>query len=136
MLPNCEGKNMKWLKILLIPLLILALSVGVVGCGEGVTPGDRISSAREAALETDLRLVKDAVDAYFIYSGNTPTVDGKLPAIGEYAPIDFYASFSQYGNTQSLYPDFLIKLPRHHDEEIWRIDSAMKVSVDIDPGDY
>ena len=121
----------------LIWLFIIVLVSGMIcgSCG-GATPQEQAASARKAALETDLRLVKDAVDAYFAFSGTAPTEDGRLPAAGKYAPIDFDASYTQYGNTMSLYPDFLIKLPRHHDEGIWRISSGMQVSVDIDPDEY
>ena len=123
--------------LFLISLSILVLVTGMIwgGCG-GATPEEQVGSAREAALETDLRLVKDAVDAYFAFSGTVPTEDGRLPPAGKYAPIDFNAGFSLDGNTMSLYPDFLIKLPRHHNEGIWRINSGMKVSVDIDPYEY
>ena len=118
-------------------LFILVLIGGMIGggCG-GATPEEQVGSARKAALETDLRLVKDAVDAYYAFSGKAPTEDGRLPPAREYAPIDFDASYAQGGNTMSLYPDFLIRLPRHHDEGIWRINSGLKVSVDIEPDDY
>lgn len=121
----------------LIWLFILVLVGGVIwgGCG-GATPQEQVASAAKAVLETDLRLVKDAVDAYFAFSGTAPTGDGRVPSAGKYAPIDFDASYAQGGNTMSLYPDFLIKLPRHHDEGIWRINSGMQVSVDIDPDEY
>lgn len=118
-------------------LFVIVLVSGMIlgGCG-GATPQEQAGSARKAALETDLRLVKDAVDAYFAFSGTVPTEDGRLPSAGGYAPIDFDASYAQGGNTMSLYPDFLIKLPRHHDEGIWRINSGMQVSVDIEPDKY
>ena len=121
----------------LTSFFMLLLIIGMIcgGCG-GATPQEQVGSAREAALETDLRLVKDAVTAYFAFSGTVPTKDGTLPSAGEYAPIDFDASFTHGGNTMALYPDFLIKLPRHHDEGIWRINSGMRVSVDISPNEY
>ena len=55
---------MRGLAFFLTSLFILVLVIGMIwgGCG-GTTPKERISSAREAALKTDLRLVKDAVDA-------------------------------------------------------------------------
>jgi hypothetical protein len=123
--------------LLLVWLFFLVLISGMIwgGCG-GATPQEQAGSARKAALETDLRLVKDAVDAYFAFSGTVPTEDSRLPPAGEYAPIDFDASYTQDGNTMSLYPDFLIVLPRHHDEGIWRISRGMQVSVDIDPDKY
>ena len=118
-------------------LFVLLLAGGMIwgGCG-GATPQEQTGSARAAALETDLRLVKDAVDAFFAFSGKVPTEDGRVPAAGDYAPIDFDASYDQGGIEMSLYPDFLIKLPRHHDEGIWRINSGMQVSVDIKPDEY
>jgi hypothetical protein len=118
-------------------LLIVLSPVLVIGCGGGKdrTPGS-ISKAREAALQTDIRLVQEAVDAYIAFSMMAPTEDGRLPAPGEHAPIDFYASYIDGGNTIILYPDFLLELPRHHDEGIWLIDSGLKVSVDIDTGEY
>ena len=123
---------MRKLSILLVTLLLLALLLPC-SCGKAA---QQISSARQLALETDLRLVKDAVDAYFAFSGMIPTEDSRLPSVGEYAPIDFNASFPQDGNIVALFPDFLIKLPRYHDEGIWRINSGMQVSVDIDPDEY
>ena len=128
---------MSRLALLMTWLFFFVFVSGMIwgGCG-GATPQEQAGSARSAALETDLRLVKDAVDAYFAFSGTVPTEDSRLPPAGEYAPIDFDASYSQGGNTMSLYPDFLIKLPRHHDEGIWRINHGMQVSVDIDPVEY
>lgn len=121
----------------LTSLSILVLVIGMIGggCG-GATPREQVSSAREAALETDLRLIKEAVDAYFAFTGMIPTEDGKLPSAGEYAPIDFDASSTLDGNTMTFYPDFIFKLPRHHDEGVWRIDSLMRVSADIAPDEY
>ena len=119
--------------IVLRPLMIIALVIGCIGCGTSPAP---VAPAHESALQTDLDLVKAALDAYVIQSGTVPTEDGKLPPTGEYATIDFYASFSQNGNTLSLYPDFIIKLPRHYDEGVWLIDSEMQVSVDLAPDAY
>jgi hypothetical protein len=127
------------LAVILIPLLVLSLGLGLVGCGGGdgeAGPAGPVVSARGAALQTDLSLVQGAVDAYVIQSFSVPTGDGKVPPAGEYAPIDFFASFTEDGETLSLYPDFIIQLPRHHDEGVWRIDSAMEVSVAVAPEDY
>ena len=127
------------LAVILIPLLVLLLGLGLVGCGGSYgepSPTGPLASARSSALQTDLSLVQSAVDAYVLQSLRMPTSDGKLPTAGEYAPIDFFTSFTQDGGSMSLYPDFIIELPRHHDEGVWRIDSAMRVSVAIAPGDY
>lgn len=71
-----------------------------------------------------MRALQNAVGDYMIQSNKAPTVDGKIPLSGEYALIDFYASFTQGLKTFTFYPDFLEKLPRHHDEGVWRIDSG------------
>ncbi len=94
------------------------------------------SEARETGLESDLRVVKNAVDAYILQSSKWPTADGGRPPPGESALIDFDASFPQAGETLSFYPHFISKLPRHHDEGVWRIDSAALVSVNMDPEEY
>ena len=94
------------------------------------------SEARETGLESDLRVVKNAVDAYILQSSKWPTADGGGPPPGKSALIDFDASFPQAGETLSFYPHFISKLPRHHDEGVWRIDSAALVSVDMDPEEY
>jgi len=87
-------------------------------------------------LKTDLHVVDTAVDTYMIDSLSAPTSDGQLPPSGEYALIDFNASFTREGKTLAFYPDYLEKLPRHHDEEVWRIDSAGRVSVAMEPEEY
>ena len=124
---------------ILIPLLALSLVLGLGGCGGGSaepSPAGPVASARSSTLQTDLTLVQSAVDAYLLESLGVPTGDGKLPSAGEHAPIDFFASFTRDGETVSLYPDFIIELPRHHDEGVWQIDSATRVSVAIPPADY
>ena len=118
-------------------LFILTLIIGMTACGSGKakTPGP-ITPAREVALQTDLRLVKEAVDAFFAFSGLVPTIDRKLPPAGRYSFIDFNASYKEGEKTILLYPDFLLELPEHHDEGVWLIDSLLNVSVDIEPSAY
>ena len=110
--------------IVAVVALILSNVLGVFG------------EARQTALETDLHRMKNAVDEYMIQSGEPPTADGVLPKAGEYAPIVFNASFTFQGRMLVFYPHFLGKLPRHYNEEVWRIDSAGKVSVAIEPEKY
>ena len=117
---------------LIIALLIVIILVAVVIL---VTQGF-FSKARESALDIDLKDIKTAVDAYAIQSGEWPTANSALPATGQYAMIDFYASFDKEGKTMSFYPHFINKLPRHSDEEVWRIDSAALVSIDMSRDDY
>jgi hypothetical protein len=127
---------MRKLGMILMPILILALIIVTFGCGGEAAVPAPLTSARASALETDLVTVKAAVDAYVIQSGRAPTSDGQLPVAGEYTPIDFFASFQQYGNTLSFYPDFIMELPRHYDEGVWRIDSEIRVSVAVAPVNY
>ena len=94
------------------------------------------SKAKESGLAVDLHSVKTAVDSYAIQSGKWPTANGSLPATGQYALIDFNASFDNGGKTMSFYPHFISKLPRHSDEGVWRIDSAALVSIDMDRDKY
>lgn len=95
-----------------------------------------LGQTQESTLDGDLHDVKTAVDTYAIQSGKWPTANGALPATGQYALLDFNASFDNGGKTMSFYPHFISKLPRHYDEGVWRIDSAGLVSVDIEPEDY
>lgn len=113
--------------MLLIVILVGLVILGVTGFFGG---------ARESAMEVEVRNVKSAVDAYMIQSLQAPTADGKLPASGEYALVDFYASFSREGESLSLYPHFISDLPKHHDEGVWLIDSAALVSVALNAEDY
>jgi len=115
-----------------IAMLIIAILVAVVI----LMVTGFFGEARKAGLDADLDAVKKAVDRYKIDSFSWPTANGQLPAQGEYALIDFDASFTQDGVTQSFYPDFITNLPKHHDEEVWRIDSAGRVSVDMEPEEY
>jgi inhibitor of cysteine peptidase len=88
------------------------------------------------ALDVDLHSVKTAVDAYVLQAGEWPTANGSLPPTGQYAMIDFNASFDKEGKIFSFYPHFISNLPRHWDEGVWRIDSAALVSVDIASDKY
>ena len=117
---------------LVIAMLIIIILVAVVIL---VTQGF-FSKARESALDVDLHSVKTAVDTYAIQSGKWPTANSSLPPTGQYAMIDFNASFDSDGKTMSFYPHFISRLPRHFDEGVWRIDSAAQVSVDIDRDKY
>ena len=117
---------------LAIAMLIIAVLVAVVI----LMVTGFFSEARETGLESDLRVVKNAVDAYILQSSKWPTADGGGPPPGESALIDFDASFIREGETFSFYPHFISKLPRHYDEGVWRIDSAALVSVDMDPEEY
>jgi len=117
---------------LVIAMLIIIILIAVVIL---VTRGF-FSKARESALDVDLHDIKTAVDTYAIQSGKWPTANGSLPATGQYALIDFYASFDNGGKTMSFYPHFISSLPKHYDEGVWRIDSASLVSVDIPRDKY
>ena len=117
---------------LMIALIMIIILVAVVIL---VTQGF-FSKAKESALDMDLHGVKTGVDTFAIQSGKWPTASGSLPAPGQYAPIDFNASFDRDGKTVSFYPHFIAQLPRHSDEEVWRIDSAGLVSVNINREDY
>ncbi len=117
---------------LAIAMLIIAILVSVVI----LLASGFFSKARETGLKTDLHVVDTAVDTYMIDSLSAPTSDGQLPPSGKYALIDFNASFTREGKTLAFYPDYLEKLPRHHDEEVWRIDSAGRVSVAMEPEEY
>jgi general secretion pathway protein G len=115
-----------------IAMLIIAILVAVVI----LMVTGFFSKARETGLQADLHSVQSALNTYMIDSGSPPTADGELPPPGEYAKIDFDASFTQAGKTFTFYPDYTDKLPKHHDEGVWRIDSRGSVSVDMAPEDY
>jgi len=118
---------------LMVALIIVIVLIAVVIL---VTRGF-FSKARESALDVDLHSVKTAVDAYVLQANEWPTADGSLPSQGQYALIDFNASFkSMDGKTMSFYPHFISSLPRHWDEKVWRIDSAALVSVDMASDKY
>jgi len=121
----------------LLELAIAMLIIGIIVAVVILIVTGFFSEAREVGLKADLHAMQNAVSDYMIRSnGDWPTVEGKIPLSGEYALIDFDASFTQGGKRFYFYPDFLDKLPRHHDEGVWRIDSSGKVSVSIDPDEY
>ena len=115
-----------------IAMLIIAILVAVVI----LMVTGFFSKARETGLQADLQSMQSALNTYMIDSGRPPTADGSLPPPGESAPIDFDASFTQGGKPLAFYPDYIDKLPKHHDEEVWRIDNRGTVSVDMDPDEY
>jgi len=117
---------------LMIAMLIFIILIAVVIL---VTQGF-FSKARESALDIDLHDIQTAVNTYAIQSGKWPTANSSLPPTGQYALIDFNASFDNGGKTMSFYPHFISKLPRHSDEGVWRIDSAALVSIDMAPDKY
>lgn len=113
--------------LLIVTILVAVVILMVTGF---------FGQARETGLETELRNVKTAVDAYATEALQWPTADGKLPFSGEYALIDFDASFNRGGQTLSFYPHFISELPKHAEEGVWLIDSASRVTVDMDPEEY
>jgi prepilin-type N-terminal cleavage/methylation domain-containing protein len=117
---------------LMIAALIIAILIAVVILFVTGFFGE----ARETGLESELRNMKTAVDAYIIQAFEWPTEDGNAPLPGEYALIDFEAGFMQDGQMMSFYPHFIDKLPPHWDEGVWRLDSAARVSLDMDPEEY
>ena len=120
----------------LLELAIAMLIIGILVAVVILLATGFFSEAREAGWKADLRAMQNAVSDYMIQSNKTPTADGKIPLSGEYALIDFDASFTLGLKTFTFYPDFIEKLPKHHDEGLWRIDSVGSVSVDIDPEEY
>ena len=123
--------------ILLTSLLLLALVAGAAGCRDGeLAPAEPVHSAGRLSMELDTANVQKGVDTYFGYALKYPTGDGKLPSSGKYALIDFYAGFTMGAESLTFYPDIISKLPQHHDEGVWRIDSRGTVSVDMAPDDY
>jgi prepilin-type N-terminal cleavage/methylation domain-containing protein len=117
-----------------VVLLVIVILVGIVI----MLVLGLFGHARETGLETDLRTVKSAVDAYILESQDNrmPTEDGGLPLLGEYALIDFDAPFVRNGQTLTFYPHILAELPRHWDEGVWRIDSGAHVSIDMPEEEY
>jgi hypothetical protein len=87
-------------------------------------------------MDLDVRDIKTAVDAYVLQSGEWPTANGSLPTSGQYAQIDFYASFDKEGKLMSFYPHFINRLPPHADDGVWLLDSAALVSVNISSDKY
>jgi len=117
---------------LMIALLIVIILMAVVILA---TQGF-FTKARGTTMAGDIHTVKNAVDAYMLQAFKAPTENGQLPQSGEYALLDFNASFTQEGKTYKFYPGFLGKLPRHWDEGVWRIDNAGLVSIDMPSDKY
>jgi type II secretory pathway pseudopilin PulG len=120
----------------LLELAIAMLIIGILVAVVILIATGFFSEARETGLKTDLHSMKNAVDAYMTQSFKAPTENGTLPLSGESSLIDFNASFTEGPKTFTFYPDFLDKLPRHHDEGVWYIDSRGSVWADIDPEEY
>lgn len=115
-----------------VALLIIVILVGVVILA--VT--GFFSGARETGMETDIRVVKTAVDSYITGCSCMPTENSVLPPVGEYAAIDFNANCGLCPQNETFYPHFLAKLPKHWDEGVWLIDSAGLVTVGMAPQEY
>ena len=124
-----SGFTLMELMVVLIVVIILAAIVILL-------MGGFFSSARESVLDTDIKSIKSAVDAYMIQSMKAPTADGTLPLSGELAPIDFDARFSESGQVKSFYPHFLAELPRHADEGVWKLDNVARVVFDMEREKY
>src|SRR4030042_4174261 len=127
---NERGFTLMELMVVLIVVIILAAIVILLMRGF-------FSSARESALDTDLKSMKTAVDAYITQAymsqePRVPTIDGKLPLSGELAPIDFDASFTEGGVVKSFYPHIPAELPRHWGEGVWKLDNAARVVFDME----
>jgi len=119
---------------LLSALLVITFFVAVVG---GIIYAF-YNTGRATSLEGDIREVQQAANDYFAASSEAgepswPTMDDTLPPGGEYASINFMASFKDnVGNTVRFYPEFLKELPRHWNlVGVWLIDSRAQVSVDM-----
>jgi len=119
------------MELLFVLFIFIVLTAVVIMQVTGV-----FSGGRTAAMETDVHTVDQAVGQYILGAGQPPTADGRFPAEGDYAVIDFNATFTAGSKTWTFCPDILKKLPRHHDEGVWRIDSRGTVSVDVDPKEY
>ena len=117
---------------LMIALIVVIVLIAVVI----LVTGGFFSKARESSLDVDLHSVKTAVDTFAIQSGKWPTANGGLPTAGQYAPLDFYASFDKDGKVMIFFPHFISALPRHWDEGVWLIDSAALVSVNLPRDKY
>jgi len=117
---------------LMIVLLVVSVLVAVVV----LAMSGFFTKTRGTAMSGDIHTVKNAVDAYLLQSYHAPTETGALPPAGEYALIDFDATFTEGVITYKFFPSFLAKLPRHWDEGVWRIDNSALVSVDMSPDNY
>ena len=119
-------------ELMIALLIVIVLMAVVILATQGF-----FTKARGTTMQGDIHTVKNAVDDYYLASsGSAPTANGSLPPTGQYATIDFYASFDDGGKTMSFYPNFLAKLPRHSGEGVWRIDNAGLVSIDMAPDKY
>lgn len=120
---------MELIGVLIIFMIVVVVVVLMVS---GV-----FGSSREASMDTDINTIDTAVGQYILKSqGKVPTSNGQLPSEGQYAIIDFNASFKADGKTYSFYPDCIKKLPKHYDEGVWRIDNKGVISVDMEPSEY
>jgi prepilin-type N-terminal cleavage/methylation domain-containing protein len=130
---NRSGRGFSFLELVIALLIILILTAVVILVIRGL-----FSSATRSAMETEVRNIQTAVDAYNIKSPNGvwPTTDGRLPPQGHYALIDFGATFELDNKTWSFYPHYITNLPRHWDEGVWRLDSAALVTIDMPPEEY
>ena len=124
-------RGFTFLELAIAMLIVIILVAVVVLLVTGF-----FGEARERGYDADQRIVQNAVNAFATESMKWPTENGKLPTLDEYAEIDFHASFNRNGQTVSFYPHFLSELPRHADEGVWLIDSASRVSVDMEPEEY
>ena len=120
------------LELAVAMLIIVILAMVVVLMVSGMFGGVRVT-----AMDTDLDVVKTAVDAYAVNSGGEwPTVSGKLPTNGHCDPIDFDASFTSNGKAYKFYPHYLAALPKHHEKGVWKLSSKGAVSIDMDASEY
>jgi len=127
---NKQG-GFTFMELMIVLIIFIVLVAVVILLVRGF-----FGKARESSLDVDLHSVKTAVDAYALQSGRWPTASGSLPEAGQYALIDFDASFVKEGKTYSFYPSFISILPRYYDEGVWRIDSAALVSVNMTRDKY
>ena len=120
-----------FLELTVCLLVIVLLAAVIVFLVSGMFGGTRVT-----AMETELDVVKTAIDTYAVQSQEWPTATGRLPAQGQRTLIDFYAGFEKNGKTYRLCPHFLTNLPRHGNEGVWYIDSSGLVSLDINPEEW
>ena len=128
---QCRNRGFSMFELLVAMFIVMILVAVVILLVTGF-----FGEASETAWETDLRIMKSSFDSYATQAFEYPTADGRLPLPGEYALIDFDASFKSEGKELSFYPHFISKLPKHWDEGVWRVDSAGLVSVDMEKEEY
>ena len=119
------------LELLAVLFVVMILAAIVILLMRGF-----FSGARETALDTNLKSMKSAVDAYMTEAFKAPTEDGMLPTGDELKLIDFDASFDSNGTAKTFYPHYLGELPRHWDEGVWKLDYAGRVVFDMAPEEY